>query len=162
MNEARFDDAIRRWVMAGTRRGALRLLGGVVIGGLVGIGRRGEAAAFPAGCRRFTLSGGKKRGKEIDVDDDLSVYVNGDRIFRDEDGVIGIDLEAIEPIKFRARVGDRLRIVATDGEGPCRSLSALWLHCKDGGEARRLTSGVAETCREGRPARTFFDETYRI
>lgn len=157
-----FDMIARRFSAAVSRRGALRAIGGVAVGSL-GVAITGdEAAAYSSTCRRFILSGGKRRGKEIDVDDDLTVYVDGEAIFEDEDRKIGNNLVAIEPIKFKARVGDKLRIVATDGQGPCRSLSQLWLHCKEGGEPRRLTRGVAETCVEGRPADTFFDKTFRI
>lgn len=164
MDETIFDAATRRFSTEASRRGALRLFGGALIAGLIGGtgGRVADVAAYPSSCRRFILSGGKKRKKVIDVDDDLSVYLNGRRIFRDSDGVIGDGLDPLEPIKFRGRSGDKLRIVATDGEGPCRSLSSLWLHCKTGGDPVRLTRGVRETCKNDRPPRVFFDETFRI
>jgi len=164
MDNAVFDAAVRRCSTAGSRRAALRLIGGALAGGVVGaVGRNAPGvAAYPNSCRRFILSGGPNRKREIDVDDDLAVYVNDRRIFNDRDGVIGIGLEPIEPIGFRARVGDRIRIVARDGEGPCRSLSSLWLHCRDGGDGRRLTRGVRETCRPNRRPGVFFDETFRI
>jgi hypothetical protein len=162
MDETRLDDLARRLAGRANRRGAARGLGGLLAGGVLTALGVGAASAYNDNCERFTLSAGKNPNKEIDVDDDLTVYLNGERIFRDNDGVIGIGLEPIEPITFRAEVGDRLRIVAKDGQGPCRSLSPLWLHCRDGGSPKRLTQGVKEDCKDGRPPRTFFDQTYRI
>jgi hypothetical protein len=137
-------------------------VGGALVGACLTTVAYRPATAYDKTCERFLLSGSKNPKREIDVDDDLIVFLNGESIFRDRDRVIGINLVAIEPIRFRANVGDKLRIVAKDGEGPCRSLSPLWLHCREGGSPRRLTVGVAESCVDGRPPRKFFDETFKI
>jgi hypothetical protein len=160
MDDTVFDRLARRVSGVSSRRAAVRLLAAAVGSGVAGFGVARDAGAYPSDCERFVLSGGKNAGKEIDVDDDLTVFVNGKAVFRDNDGVIGIGLEAIEPIRFRAEVGDTLRIVAKDGQGPCHSLSPLWLHCRDGGQPRRLTQGVDEVC-DGK-VRTFFDKKFRI
>jgi hypothetical protein len=162
MDEATMDGLARRLAGRTHRRSALRGVGGALAGGVLAALRLGPTRAYSDRCERFSLSAGKNPNKEIDVDDDLTVYLNGERIFRDNDGVIGIGLEPIEPIHFRAKVGDKLRVVAKDGQGPCRSLSPLWLHCRDGGSPKKLTNGVDEDCKDGRPPRTFFDETFRI
>jgi hypothetical protein len=162
MDGSRFDELARTLVGRSTRRTTMKAAGGIVAGGIMTALGFGKSRAYNDKCERFILSGGNKPTKVIDVDDDLAVYLNGERIFNDHDGIIGINLEPIDPIKFRAQVGDKLRIVAKDGEGPCRSLSALWLHCRDGGEPVRLTRGVEESCDPDRPPRKFFDDTFKI
>jgi hypothetical protein len=161
MDRRRFD-TLARAAARETRRDTLRLLGRALAGGVLATLGRGQTRAYNDNCRRFTLSAGQNERKEIDVDDDLIVYLNDEKIFKDRDGVIGIGLEPIEPIKFKARVGDKLRIVAKDGQGPCFSLSPLWLHCRDGGSPKKLTKGVEEDCDPERPPKKFFDETFRI
>ena len=162
MDEKTFDRLSRRIAALATRRGVLRAIPAVVGAGVLSLQPSRKVAAFPNSCERFILSAGKNVTKEIDVDDDLSVFLNDKAIFRDNDGVIGIGLKAIEPIRFRARVGDTLRIVARDGEGPCHSLSPLWLHCRDGGEPRKLTNGVNAECGSNNSVGKFFDKKFRI
>lgn len=66
--------------------------------------------------RPYTLQGlvdrgvGQPSGAPFEVDDDLTVYVNGEVVFEDVDHVT----TTIDPISFGAQRGDAVRIVATD------------------------------------------------
>lgn len=151
-------DAITRSISNGTsRRNALRLLGGALAGGAgaLAIGRADAARR----CRRWALSGGPEADDLIVVDDQIYVYVNGEKIY----GRRGDRAGQYPPILFRANRGDRLRIIANDVELPCYQLGGLQIHCVRGrGASRRLTAGVAKTCDYARPQREFFNEVYTI
>ena len=156
--DGRSFDAITRSVSHGTsRRNALRLLGGALAGGAgpLAIGRT-EAAHR---CRRWALSGGPEADDRIVVDDQVYVYVNGEKIYGRKVDRAG----SYPPILSRANRGDRLRIIANDIEKNCYQLDGLQIHCIRGrGESRRLTAGVAKTCYEGRAKGEFFNEVYTI
>ncbi len=64
-----------------------------------------------------------------------------------------------DPIEFRARPGDRLRVVATNAGG-CASITPLYLRCATGGEKRRLDDGFAEVC--DAPDGVFYDKVFKI
>lgn len=108
-------------------------------------------------CTLWFLSGGSDPNTKIRVDDDLTVFRNGQIVFKDDDG--GSDSHC--PIFFRARRGSQLRIVAFDAEADCHELSPLHLHCLTGGSPRKLSDGVPETCPNVAVGK-FFDETFTI
>jgi hypothetical protein len=93
----------------------------------------------------------------IRVDDDLSVFVNGQVVAQDDDG----RFSEVGPFIFSAQPGDQLRVVATDGQAGWRELGALYLWSAGGGGARNLSSGVPRTA-SPQPAGTFFDQTFPI
>ena len=110
-------------------------------------------------CRRWALSGGPEADDLIEVDDQIYVYLNGDKKYGDKDDTAG----PVAPVRFRANRGDRLRIIAKDVEAPCYQLKRLYIHCVRGrGQSRRLTSGVAEDCGNALPKGEFFNEVYTI
>ena len=156
MDSERFDAITRRLAAGASRRGALRLLAGALAGGLSAVARPGTSLAYPGTCRRFVLSGGPLPDDEIFVDDDLTVRLNGDPIFVDGDG----SANYLEPIRFAARAGDQLRIVAADAQPSCRGLGTLYLHCRTGGKARKLSDRV-DVCND-QPPGVFFNKRYVI
>ena len=139
MDGDRFDAITTRLGAGASRRGVLRLLAGALGGGLAAAARPGPSLAYPGTCRRFVLSGGPLPDDFIFVDDDLTVRLNGDPIFAEGDR----DSSYIAPIRFTARAGDRLRIVARSGAvelGGCQYLGSLFLHCRTGGRASSATA----------------------
>ncbi|MDQ3779845.1 MAG: hypothetical protein M3354_04755 [Chloroflexota bacterium] len=156
--DGRSFDAITRSISNGTsRRNALRLLGGALAGGAgaLAIGRADAARR----CRRWALSGGPEADDLIVVDDQIYVYVNGEKIY----GRRGDRAGQYPPILFRANRGDRLRIIAKDVEEAFYELGPLHLHCVRGrAESRRLTRGVARTGPNARAKGEFFNEVYTI
>ena len=110
-------------------------------------------------CTEWILSGGEDPAAPIGVDDDLRVDLNGDTIFNDNSNAASI----IPPIVFAAEVGDELRVVARDEQQPCRSLSALWLHCSpDSGLSRQLFAGVDDGCAGNAVPFDFVDQTFTV
>src|SRR5918994_3442987 len=80
----------------------------------------------PVACTSWILSGGPNQGDSIVVDDDLVIdhYVDGGQVytlFDDRDK----KANTWQPIRFKAFVGDTLRIGAYDENPACRSLSPL-------------------------------------
>lgn len=151
-------DALTRSVSRLTsRRQAVRLLGGALIGGVGALAvQRAEAARR---CRKWAISGGSDPDDPIGVDDQIYVYRSGEKIY----GRRGDRAGFYSPITFRADRGDKLRIIARDVELPCYQLNQLHLHCIRGrGESRRLTSGVPQACGNTRPRGEFFNEVYTI
>jgi hypothetical protein len=118
----------------------------------------------PAACTSWILSGGPNPGDSIVVDDDLVIdhYVDGGQVytlFRDRDK----KANTWQPIRFKAFVGDTLRIGAYDENPACRSLSPLWLHCATTGEKRQVFAGNNDGCAPGRTAGAYFvDEFVKI
>jgi hypothetical protein len=80
----------------------------------------------------FVLSGGSTPTAGISVDDDLSVLLNGQPLFTDNDGQDNSEFGengVLDPIQFSASNGDILTITALDVLGGCRDLSpGLSLH----------------------------------
>ncbi|MGH2617746.1 MAG: hypothetical protein ACRDJC_21165 [Thermomicrobiales bacterium] len=107
--------------------------------------------------RQWILSGGPDPTEEIEVDDDLKVLRNGQIVFEDDNG--GDDSH--DPIAFKARKGDRLKIVAFDAQANCHRLSPLYLHPESGGSPRKLSDDVPLTC-PNVAVGEFFHETFRI
>jgi hypothetical protein len=121
----------------------------------------GTLTCIPAtdGNTCWVLAGGDDPfgpAARIRVDDDLTVFVNGQVVARDDDGQAG----DIGPFVFPAEPGDTLRIVATDVGAGSRELGALHLWSASSG-ARNLTDGVSRTS-SPQPAGTFFDESFDI
>ena len=157
MDGRSLDGLVRAMAASRSRRRALGLLAGALAAGLSAAARPGGAQAYPGTCRRFVLSGGPSPDDEILVDDDLTVRLNGRTIFEDGDGSASL----IAPIRFSARAGDRLRIIAADAQEFCRELGPLYLHCRTGGKARKLSDGVPYVC-NGQPSGVFFNKRYVI
>jgi hypothetical protein len=109
-------------------------------------------------CEEWILSGGEDPAALIHVDDDLRVDLNGDTIFNDQDTFA----DQHPPIAFAAAVGDELRVVATDKQPPCRSLSPLWLHCPASGLSRQLFAGIDDGCAGNPVPDDFVDETFTV
>ena len=156
MDTDRFDDLTRSLAAPASRRRALKLFGGGALGAALGLLGRGEARAYPNTCRRFVLSGGRRPDQGIYVDDDLEVRLNGVPILLDENALS----DTHPPITFRARAGNRLRIIATDAEPFCHHLDNLYLHCRTGGAPRRLSNEISG-CPDVAVGK-FFDKTFTI
>jgi hypothetical protein len=108
-------------------------------------------------CTEWILSGGEDPTDQLRADDELRIELNGAPILADEDCLA----DDIAPVTFTAKVGDQVRVIATDCAF-CRSLSALWLHCPASGLSRELFSGRDDGCDVNRPTGVFFDETFTI
>ena len=156
MNDSAFDTWSRSAATRLSRRRALTFVGAAIVPGILALLGRNGGAAFDRTCKKFILSGGPAASEPIEVDDNLFVYVNGKKVFGDR--LAG----ALPPVTFRARVGDKLKIVAEDVKPTYYQLDPLYLHCATGGEARRLTRGVAKTGPQNRAVGIFFKETYKI
>jgi pimeloyl-ACP methyl ester carboxylesterase len=77
-----------------------------------------------------TLSGGLSPTNLIGVDDDLTVYLNGTAIFVDNDGrdqSLNTG-RGHAPLRFVAKNGDVIRVVATNTQFPNEDISPLYLH----------------------------------
>ena len=95
-----FDAATRRLAEGGSRRRVLGLLGGAVAALTIGGRRRAAAqtaAEQRARCRQFVLSGGTSPSEPIEVDDNLFVYVDQEKVFGRRADRAG----AIQPIVMR-------------------------------------------------------------
>jgi hypothetical protein len=171
MDEQTFDRLAKQLTRTVGRRSALA----VTVAGLVSVPLGGEAAAFPESCRFFALSGSRNIRKNFIYDDDMTITLirrNGERetLLRDRDGKIGVNNDSVAPIRFAARPGDWVRIVARDRTGLCYSMEDLVLHCctnrqcRESRQSKRLTPGVAEKCfdEETWKRRVFFNELFKI
>jgi hypothetical protein len=128
--------------------------------GLFGAGKAGAKKKKKRGCRQWILSGPPDASSpipRIQVDDDLTIFLNGQILFQDEDE----GSSSVGPFLFEARKGDRLRVVAVDTDPDCHELSPLFLRCGCGGPPRKLTDGVPETCPNDAVGE-FFNETFTI
>ena len=119
----------------------------------------------------YTLSGGSHPSDYLVVDDDLTVYVNGNIIFDDDDDYWTGDGRANwrgSPIKFKAHPDDALQIVASNGptvydwfgsRGANEvKLSELYIHV--GGNSAKLTNGIYHS--DYTDDSIFFDETHTL
>jgi hypothetical protein len=159
-----FDRVIRVLGRPGSRRTAV---GAAVAAMAAAAGSRlAPVAAFDRNCDEFVLAARNEK-KFRHVDDNLLVEVqpknsNRWRVVWDDtdDNNVNFEGEPFRIKRFRAEVGDRLRIRAFNLEGPC-DLDEIWLFCANGrGSGRRLLQrfGPDNTCPEGE----FLDETVRI
>lgn len=165
MDSASFDTLARVTAADTSRRGALSSAFASALAAL-GIASLGAQAAGAKkkkkkkGCRQWILSGAPGASSPIprlQVDDDLTIFLNGQILFQDEDE----GSSSVGPFLFAARKGDRLRFVAVDTAPDCHELSPLFLRCGCGGPPRKLSDGVPENC-PNVAVGEFFDETFRI
>ncbi|MFH1467465.1 MAG: choice-of-anchor D domain-containing protein [Pseudomonadota bacterium] len=115
----------------------------------------------------YTLSGGITVFEYWAVDDDIVIELNGSPIFSDTDRL----QNAHPPLEFTARVGDTLRLRATDEKYCKQELDTLYLHWGTG-QAQLLTPGVCRSAcdddacydptYEGPWPNVFFDEAFSI
>ena len=83
----------------------------------------GMLAGHAAAAMPLTISGSSNGSGSLTADDDLDVYLNGNKIFTDpQPGVF-----PIAPIQIVANVGDTLRFVVRDTFGTCSSLKKVYL-----------------------------------
>ncbi len=164
-----FDRLTRAMQAGGSRRQAVRLLGGGIIGTLLGLGTlRPTEAAYSRRCTRFVLSGGRSVNDKILVDDYLTVKLNGNRLSVRQDGVPqGTTAGPRDPVRFYARRGDVVRVQAFDTVKPRRYLGRLYLHCVAGGEGSQQIFAdqlpIDRTIPESRwKAEEFFDQEHTI
>lgn len=142
--------------MAPNRGRSTRWCSGAVV--LLLIAAAAPARAATSGSIPFSLSGGADPTDAVHVDDDLFVYLNGERIFKDDDRSADVH----PPIDFTADIGDTLRIVADDSFGVCRGLSPdLSLHRLDTGGVQYL-GGFEPRCGGAGEGTEFYDETFVI
>lgn len=157
MDDAAFDALARVAGRASNRRRVLALLGGGMAAAVAAGPGRGAAAQER--CDRWVLSGGPEGTEPIGVDDQLFVYLNGDRIYGARDQEAGFR----PPLVFRARRGDKLKVAARDTNEPCYQLNALYLGCyRSNADSRRLDRGVTQTCGQSRPKGIFFSKTFTV
>lgn len=168
MDNGSFATLARLTAAGATRRGALRSVFAAALAGF-GVAALPDAEEAGAkknnknrneGCREWILSGAPDAFSpipQIRVDDDLTIFLNGQILFEDDDP----GSSRFGPLIFRARRGDRLRFVAVDTDPACHALSPLYLRCACGGPSRKLSDGVPEAC-PGVAVGEFFAETFTI
>ena len=112
-------------------------------------------AAADCGCEpeEWILNGG---GQDFRIDDDLELQINGVTVFKDDSGFADYFTE----IPFQARVGDTLRVAATDTFGICSEVDPLYVRRVSTGTNLKLTNGYEGPCDDSAKGITFFDETY--
>jgi hypothetical protein len=166
MDGSSLDTLARRAAANPSRRGVLSSAAASALTGLAAAALLGAEATRAKkrrkkqGCRRWILSGAPESSSSIprfQVDDDLTIFLNGQMLFQDEDP----GSSSVGPFLFEARKGDRLRIVAVDTDPDCHELSPLFLRCACRGSSRKLSDGVPETC-PNVAVGEFFDETFTI
>lgn len=176
MEREAFDRLARAFGRAGSRRAAL----GLAIGGIAAAlrGERVEAAAFDRDCTRFIISAGTDPDDKFrHVDDDLTIELvrKGKRkpksLVTDTNGTPnGEDGRHIKPVKFRARVGDRIRIAVRNsvgtGEDDACEFDGAWLYCDErGSRGKQVIRKFKRTEVDGKRCKSgadFIDETFRI
>ena len=126
-------------------------------GGTTG-GSTGGSTQQPAACTNWIISGGPNQSDPIMIDDDGSILnvTTGSFLVIDNNGQAG----PINPVVFAGKVGDVLRVRATDWGG-CRSFSPLWVHCLATGQKKQLFTGYnGSGCNN--PKGDFLDMTLSI
>lgn len=102
----------------------------------------------------YVISGGPSALIPIAVDDDLSIEVNGETVYQDNDGTASV----LDPIKFIALPGDLVHITALDLGWGARKLSSLYLISD--GKSYKITDAITQESKSGE--RIFFDKTFKI
>ena len=100
--------------------------------------------------------------QDVDVDDDLAVFVDGRQVFLDDDDVAGpIPSMSLGPVSF----GEDIRIVATNsgsfGFGPV-SIDPLSVQCSSAGGSGSAVLDATGFTGEDAPGAVFYDETYAM
>ncbi len=175
MEREAFDRLARAFGRAGSRRAALALAFGGAVATLGS--NRAEAAAFDRDCTRFILSAGSDPARKFrHVDDDLLVEIQrkGRRkwktVFEDDNDTPNNDKGRINPVKFRARVGDKLRITVNNtagtGNDDSCEFDGAWLFCDERGSRGKQVVRKFSQTRVGQGGCTsggnFIEETFRI
>jgi len=106
----------------------------------------------------FVISGGTSSTQPINVDDDLTVYVNGSIQFQDWQ----TSKHEVNPISLALVHGDTLRIVARDTEGGHIELSPIYLRNKTTGELIQIHPGVQRQSCGSYCNKVFVDKTYTL
>jgi len=92
------------------------------------------------------------------VDDDVTIYLNDQVLFQD----INIATDAFPPLKFQAKTGDTLRIVATDSAGTCHYLTPLKIN-KGGFNMPLKGTSKLQVCDYLAPSsKPYLDQTYTL
>lgn len=109
----------------------------------------------PGGPRGYYLSGGPNPTDQLHIDDELSLCLNGVRIFCGE----GLSLA---PVFFNATPGDNLRVLGFDNGG-CRGVGELWIHDVYGEGKLKLADAYNGGCFPGQPAGgLFYDRAFTV
>jgi hypothetical protein len=113
-------------------------------------------------CDETTLfdGSGSDGSQNIDADDDLEVFVEGESVFKDDDGFA----QALPPINLGpVGFGEEIRIVATNGPfgGPV-GLDPISVQCSTpGGSGSAVLDGTGVASGSDQAANSvFYDETY--
>ena len=130
---------------------------------------------FDRSCRRFEISAGPKRGGKFKhIDDDLLIVLipkgkKGRRrkiLFEDDNGEAnGDNGKHLKVDPFKARVGDRIQIIARNAQTGGCELDEIWLHCTEsgGGKVRLSKRITPEDCRaDWNRIGVFFEKVVRI
>jgi hypothetical protein len=132
-------------------------------------------AKIPRSCRHFEISAGPRRGGKFKhIDDDLLIVLipKGKRgrrrtiLFEDDNGEAnGDNGKHLKVAPFKARVGDRIQIIAKNAQAGGCELDEIWLHCTEaGGGKKRLSKRITrEDCRDDwNRIGVFFNKVVRI
>ncbi len=130
-------------------------------------------ARLPSNCSHFSISGGRRNPREkFNYDDDMKITLirqNGQRevLLDDEDEMIGIGGQDVKSIRFKAEIGEELKIVARDAQPDCFSIEKMFLHCCKNARCKRSVASreivrVREKCGHTQPQGVFFREVIVI
>jgi hypothetical protein len=176
MDSRGFDQFARRLATGVNRRILIR--GGVAAAAAAALGLgavdESEASRIPSNCTRFILAAGsKKTDKFRHIDDDLQVWVipkgrkkKSKLVFKDDSqGPNGPHGRHIQPIKFKAKVGDQLEIIGINAVAGGCELDEMYLFCDSGGgggKGEKLMDHYECNSSEGGKTGVFFDKKFRI
>jgi hypothetical protein len=150
-----------------SRRQALGVCGAAIISA-VGAGTRVHGIRPATRCEAFTRAetvisaSPRDPAAPVLVDDDVTVTVNGEVVYQDDDPlpsrtVIGVG--AVKP-------GDKLRVQASDPVlGQAHQIGPLHLHCLDEGGHLLQTldaTGVTGNSSVGQPVAPFYDREFTL
>ena len=154
----------RRRVLKGAGAGAALAWSAPAIFTVQRAGAQGSPPPGTGDCASAVLSGGPGGTENVDVDDDLQIFVNGTSVFVDDDEFAS----AHPPISVGpVSNGDQIRVVASDSEifGGNRFLSPLYLHCPSTGAVQTLDANghPPDCCYAPVPGGVvFYDQTFTV
>ncbi len=174
MDGATFDRLTKKLGQRHSRRSVaagIGLLGAT--GAAAGTAQIEADQRFPESCRNFAISGSRDPREDFNYDDDMRIVLiprRGRRevLLNDRDGEIGQGNEDVDPIVFRAEIGDELKITVRDRQPDCYSMEALFLHCcrestcQTSRASRRIAKRIRRTCPRNWRPQVFFNETIVI
>jgi hypothetical protein len=116
-----------------------------------------------AACANAVLSGGPDPAETIGVDDDITVYLNGNVIFTENNQFA----QETPPIALGAvSNGDLIRVTANDSTifGGNRQIEPIYLHCLTTGAVQVLDADGFHDPDQNHPPSddTFYDETFVV